>query len=167
MAEDSKMQLCMKEIEIVQAAIARYDNNGSNIKSWCVTTWSALSAYSISERESGIALLGLAIIVAFGFLELTYRRFQQRFIGRAKELELMLASDRLAEYNFSVHKFAETKGTNEIQSVIRLPHFVLFYLALVLFSLAISFYCWRYPDHDPSYFLKLCSLVTQISPSVV
>lgn len=155
-----KLQLCVKEIEIIQATIARYDNNGSNIKSWCVTTWSAISAYAISERESAIALLGLAIIVGFGLVELTYRRFQKRFINRAAEIEQLLKSDQLTNYAFSIHKTGETRSDKEFRSVLLLPHFVLFYVALGIFSLAISFYCWRYPNPHASFFLKLSSLAT-------
>ncbi len=122
-------------MEFVQAAIARYDNNGSTIKSWCVTTWSAVSAYAISERDSTIALVGLAIIIGFGIVELTYRRYQKRFIDRAGEMEKILKDKKLEEYNFSVHTSA------------------FFYLALGILSLCISYYCWIHPAKS-SFLLK-------------
>ncbi len=140
-------------MEFVQAAIARYDNNGSTIKSWCVTTWSAVSAYAISERDSTIALVGLAIIIGFGIVELTYRRYQKRFIDRAGEMEKILKDKKLEEYNFSVHTSANKKSAKEIRSVLVLPHFVFFYLALGILSLCISYYCWIHPAKS-SFLLK-------------
>ena len=126
MNESDQLQLWMKEMEIVQAAIARYDNNGSTIKSWCVTAWSAVSAYAISERESVIALVGLAVILGFGLVELTYRRYQKRFIERAGDMERILRDEQLVNYNFSIHEYANKKGAREIRTVILLPHFIFF-----------------------------------------
>jgi hypothetical protein len=158
MDENNRLQLWMKEIEIVQANIARFDNNGSNIKSWCVTTWSAVSAYSLSQRDPAIALVGLAIIMGFGVVELTYRRFQKRFLARAAEMEEILATDKLGDYKFSVDKAAKTPGANEVRSVFLLPHFILFYLVLGISTLAISFYCWKFPAKDAaSLLLRLSS----------
>jgi len=145
MDETQRLELCMKEIEIVQETIARYDNNGSNIKSWCITTWSAVSAYAISERETAIALVGIAIVAGFSLVELTYRRFQRRFICRSAEIEQLLEGGDLREYRYSINKCAITRGGREIRRVLFLPHFVIFYLILILFSIAISFYCWKYP----------------------
>jgi len=157
MDKEHGFQLCLKEIEIVQATIARYDNNGSNVKSWCVTTWSAVSAYAISERDSGIALIGLAIIVGFGLVELTYRGFQRRFINRAGAVEQILKSVDFEQYEFSIHKSAETRSQREFRSVLLLPHFVLFYFALGIASLGVALYCWKYPKPSALFFLKLGS----------
>src|SRR5437016_13542815 len=86
---DSKdsLQLCLKEIEMVQNNIARYDQNGMTIKSWCITIWSALIAYSIQNHDARIALIGVVIVMGFGFNELIYRSFQGRFIQRSGEVE--------------------------------------------------------------------------------
>lgn len=153
--EDEKRLLCMKEIEIVQATIARYDNNGSTIKSWCITTWSAVSAYALTERASAVALVGLAVILGFAILELTYRRFQRRFIDRAAEIELLLESGQWENYKYSINAIAARKAVSEVSNVLRLPHFIIFYIMLVVFSLAVTFYCVKYPLHDYSLYLRL------------
>lgn len=155
MNEDQQFQLCLKELEILQGTIARYDNNGSNIKSWCVTIWSAVSAYAISERESATAILAIAIIVGFGIVELTYRRFQRRFILRAGLIENLLETGSLKGYSYSIHRSAEQKSQNEYKSVLRLPHFTFFYIALVIFSCAVFAYCLSSPDAGRTLFLKL------------
>ncbi|HEX8633867.1 MAG TPA: hypothetical protein VF703_06920 [Pyrinomonadaceae bacterium] len=145
MDEAQRLELCIKEIEIAQESIARYDENGSNIKNWCVTTWSAVSAYAIGQRETAIALIGIALVIGFSLVELTYRRFQKRFIGRAAEIEDMLESGDLRAYRYSIHKCAATRCEREIRSVLLLPHFIIFYVVLIIFSVVAAFYCWKYP----------------------
>lgn len=127
----------MKEIEIVQATIARFDTNGSNIKSWCVTTWSAVSAYALTQRDAPVAALGLTIILGFAFLELIYRAFQTRFIQRAAEIEKLLARGNIKGYEYSIDKTARTQTNKEIKRVLTRPHFTLFYLVFLVFSIFI------------------------------
>jgi hypothetical protein len=148
MDNTTRLQLCIKEIEIVQANIARFDTNGSNIKSWCVTTWSAISAYALTQRDAPVAAVGLAIIVGFALLELVYRAFQGRFIQRAAEIERMLGCGELDKYVYSIDKTAATRTVKEVRSVLRRPHFSVFYGAFILFSILIIWYCWKYPSNE-------------------
>ena len=138
----------MKEIEIVQGNIARFDTNGSNIKSWCVTTWAAVSAYALTERDAPVAALGIAIILGFGVLELIYRAFQTRFIQRAAEIERLLASGNFESYEYSIDKTAGTRTSKEIRGVLTRPHFTLFYLVFIVVSAFIAWYCWKYPSNE-------------------
>ena len=155
MDDEKKLQFCLKEIEVIQATIARFDNNGSTIKSWCITTWSAISAYAITERQAAVAVVSLAVILGFALLEFTYRRFQKRFIDRARDIENILATGELSSYSYLVDKAASTKGSGEILHVLRLPHFIVFYIMLAIFSIVVTVYCVKYPLHEYSLYLRL------------
>ena len=100
MNSDQRFQLCLKEIDVVKENIGRYDQNGLTIKSWCLTSWTAVTAYGLQNRDSSITLLGIAIVAGFGFLELIYRRYQRRFIQRSREIEAILASGNLRNYEY-------------------------------------------------------------------
>jgi hypothetical protein len=145
----------MKEIEIVQGNIARFDTNGSNIKSWCVTTWAAVSAYALTERDAPVAALGIAIILGFGVLELIYRGFQLRFIDRAAEIEKGLGCGNLDSYVYSIDKTAGTRMTKEFRRVLARPHFTVFYIVFILFSGLITWYCWMYPSDGSHFDLRI------------
>jgi hypothetical protein len=155
MDNTTRLQFCLKEIDIVQANIARFDTNGSNIKSWCVTTWSAISAYALTQRDPAVAGVGLAIIIGFGLLELIYRNFQDRFIRRAAEIERLLESGELEKYVYSIDKTAVTKSHKAWRDVLRRPHFSIFYAAFIMFSVIIIWYCWKYPSNEWQFNLRI------------
>jgi hypothetical protein len=162
MDDTTRLQFCLKEIDIVQASIARFDTNGSNIKSWCVTTWSAISAYALTERDPAVACVGLAIVLGFGLLELIYRSFQGRFIRRAAEIETLLGAGELEKYVYSIDKTAARKTDKELRGVLRIPHFTIFYVAFILFSLLIIWYCWKYPINDAHFYLRISMAIVPI-----
>src|ERR1700741_2980301 len=152
---EKRFQLCMKEIEIVQGNIARFDTNGSNIKSWCVTTWAAVSAYSLTERDAPVAALGVSIIFGFGGLELIYRGFQGRFIERAAEIEKLLGCGNLESYVYSIDRTAATRMIKEYRGGLIRPQFTSFYLVFILFSILIALYCWKYPSNEWQFNLRI------------
>lgn len=152
---EKRFQLCMKEIEIVQGNIARFDTNGSNIKSWCVTTWAAISAYSLTERDAPVAALGIAVILGFAVLELIYRGFQGRFIERAAQIEKLLGCGNLDDYEYSIDRTAASRTIKEYRRVLARPQFTVFYLVFIGFSILIASYCWKYPVNEWQFDLRI------------
>ncbi len=138
MDQDRFFQLLIKEIEIVEANIARFDQNGLKLKSWCVTIWSVLLAFGIERKELLVIIVAGIVIFCFGFIELAYRRFQRRFIVRSEEIEKMINKDKniIANYKYSVNRAACTVNRREeIMFVFSQPHFKIFYLILFLLTI--------------------------------
>lgn len=141
MDSDQRFALCLKEIDVVKENIERYDQNGLTIKSWCLTSWTAVTAYGLQNRDALVVLLGIAIIVGFGSMELIYRRYQRRFILRSAQIESILASGKLDEYNYSVDSTATAKDfPGEIKFALSQSHFLFYYLLLLLLSLLVVVY---------------------------
>ena len=59
MNDADRFTLCLKELDVIQANIARFDTNGLQLKGFCITTLSALSAYA---KGAGVAPSVLAAV---------------------------------------------------------------------------------------------------------
>ncbi|MDA0266296.1 MAG: hypothetical protein O3A14_04900 [Cyanobacteria bacterium] len=133
-----KLETCLKEIDIVQANIARFDQNGLNIKSWCLALWSGLTAIGIQSGNVFIVLMSVVVVSAFAFIEVTYRRFQMRFIFRSAEIEDILRTNSLDAYEYAVNTSAtRSNPRNEFRFVLRSPQFAIFYLMLMAMTVFI------------------------------
>ncbi len=139
MKSDYKFELCLKEIDIIQNNILRFDQNGLTIKSWCLTTWSLITVYALQNANSVLIWLGAFTIFAFSFTEFVYRRFQSRFVRRSAEIENMLEAGDLKNYKYSVFKSAiKNKPSEEIRFALRQPQFLVFYLSLIGLSIILG-----------------------------
>jgi len=128
MDDRERFELCVKEVELTQEQISRYDSNGLTIKSWCLATCSALCAYAVVHRSAFVAAMSAFVAIAFGGIELVYRCFQSRFIARAAALERVLADDKLSSYSYALSSSAtKAAWARELLSALSLPHFWLFY----------------------------------------
>jgi hypothetical protein len=132
-------KLLLKEIEIVHREIARYDNNGLTVKGWCLTVWAGLIAYGVQNSEPFIVAAALVTTISFSLVELTYRRYQLRFISRSERIEQMLSFENQGEYKFDIHfsaigKRDPSRLRDELPKVLILPHFSIFYLILAVFA---------------------------------
>ena len=139
LTDEQKLDLCKKEIDIVQGNIARYDRNGLQIKTWCVTGWGFLQAYALNNEKYIIALVASAMVVVYGMIELIYRRYQKRFIDRSAEIEEMLKSENLAAYKYKISESAYNINTREeILFSLKQPHFTVLYISLFIFGLILA-----------------------------
>jgi hypothetical protein len=137
LAYRERFELLLLELQVLKDHISRYDQNGMTLKSVCLTSWSAISAFAVINNDPTIVLISVAIVLGFSLVEFTYRRYQWRFTERAAEVERVLASGDLTGYTYSIDSAAR-KGNlrQESLSTLRQPHFVLFYLLLALVSIA-------------------------------
>jgi hypothetical protein len=132
-------ELCLKEIELVQDQIARYDGNGLTIKSWCLTTCSALIAYAVVHRSALVAVIAMAAALAFAGTELVYRCIQIRFIARSMELERILDDGALETYRYRLPSSARNAHwPEEIRQSLRYPQFSAIYGVLILLSAVVA-----------------------------
>lgn len=135
--DNRRLALCMKEIEIVQENIARYDQNGMKLKSGCVAMVAGILAYALEHQSHVATVATILVVIGFGFIEFTYRRFQRRFILRSAAIEHLLADGDLRGYRYSINSAAtNVQMLRECRFVLTQPHFNLFYfpmLALTIF----------------------------------
>jgi len=130
-------ELILKEIDIVQSQISRYDEQGVKIKGLCVTLWAALSVFGIQNPSNELLFIVLFIVVIFLALEWTYRIIQARFILRSKELENLLNGEAIGEYKYSINKAAtgELYSAAEVRAVARSQkQFYIFYGCILLLT---------------------------------
>ena len=139
-------QLILKEVDIVQSEIARFDNNCLTVRSWCLAAWSAVIAYGVDKDRVLIVSAAVVTTVGFAFIDLMYRRVQVRFILRSATLEQCLNTD-LAGYEFGVHRTADGKLNDsrfvtEARIVFRHRYYWLFYLVLAICAAGGAIYVW-------------------------
>jgi len=133
-----RFELCLKELDLLQANIARYDGNGLAIKSWCITSVSVLGAYAVVHRSIFVALIATIATLAFALTEMVYRCYQRRFIDRSNHLEADLSND-LAEYHYCLGACAgEAHWRYEIGKALVQPHFWMLYAMLIVMLVLIA-----------------------------
>jgi hypothetical protein len=98
--------LMLKEVDLLQANIARFDQNGLAIKTWSITLWSALMAYAYTHHSIVVAVGAVLPVLGFAFIELTYRAYQIRFLTRMGAVENALNGGE--NYVFGVDRAART-----------------------------------------------------------
>lgn len=128
--------LIMKELDIVQSEIARFDSNSLTIRSWCLATWTAVIAYGVDKQKYLIVLAALVTTFSFALIDVIHRRVQVRFILRSKKIEHLLNSKNLEGYQYSVHHTADGKENDsrfraETLIILKHPYYWVFYLILV------------------------------------
>ena len=73
--------------------IDKCDEHIFKIKNWALLTSSAVIAFSISQHHDAIAIANLALLVAFLYLELIYKSFQDTAIQHNADI-----SERIDRY---------------------------------------------------------------------
>jgi len=133
------MDFLLKEIDIVQANIARYDQNGMKIKNWCITSWGAATIYGFEHNNFHVLSIAPYIVLCFFMVEWVYRTYQFRFISHSATLEKICAEDNIENYRYSISSIAGRKIKGERMQVLKQPHFITLYLMLIVGSI-ISLY---------------------------
>ena len=72
--------------------IDKCDDHIFKIKNWALLTSSAVIAFSISQDHDAIALANLALLIAFIYLELIYKSFQDSAIQHTTDLSRRIDS---------------------------------------------------------------------------
>ena len=127
--------------------IDKCDDHIFKIKNWALLTSSAVIAFSISQNQDPIALANLALLVAFMYLELIYKSFQDSAIEHttdlSKRIDRYLAdpscTDLLLGYNHSFGRKLQYPSVNRVFSLLRNHsrwHILNFYGLLAIFSVA-------------------------------
>jgi hypothetical protein len=135
------------------AFIDKCDQHMFTIKNWALVTTSAVIAFSISQGEHMIVLINLVLILAFMYLELIYKSFQDTAIDHstdiAERIDRHLAGDvgeLLKGYKFGFGRRLQYPSIGQVGKVLRnrfRRHIRNFYGIIALFSVG-AFYVGRY-----------------------
>lgn len=143
----------MKPIEVLKEDfsqtvefIDKCDDHIFKIKNWALLTSSAVIAFSISQDHGAIALMNLALLVAFIYLELIYKSFQDTAIQHttdiSERIDKYLANpsteDLLVGYSHSYGRKLEYPSVKRVFAILgnrNRWHLLNFYVLLALFSI--------------------------------
>lgn len=68
-----------KHLEFVQAVVTRMATASANVKTWLLPVVIALYGFSVTEGSVALALLGLATVVPFMYLDANYLRVEREY----------------------------------------------------------------------------------------
>jgi hypothetical protein len=125
--------------------IDKCDDHIFKIKNWSLLTSSAVIAFSVSQNHDYFALANLALLIAFIYLELIYKSFQDSAIEHttdiSKRIDQYLADSAapalLEGYNHSFGRKLVYPSVPRVFSILKNPgrrHILNYYVLLALFS---------------------------------
>ena len=142
----------MKSIEILKedfsqtlGYIDKCDGHIFKIKNWALVTSSAIVAFSISQDNDVIALVNLPLLLAFIYLELNYKLFQDTAIEHTTDISSRIdrymvdpsATNILEGYSHSFGRKLKYPSIGRVFAILGNPnrrHVLNFYVLLALVS---------------------------------
>ena len=133
-------RLLEMEFENLQKINDKYDGSRFMVKNWAVTTAGAIVALSVTARSPGLAVIGVAAVGAFAYLEILYIYLQDHVVARCNRVEDLLDAaargdvpTRADDYRFGIsHAF---KGKYELRGVVNAlrgrPHIYALHIGLM------------------------------------
>ncbi len=126
--------------------IDKCDDHIFKIKNWALLTSSAVIAFSVSQNHDAIALANLALLIAFIYLELIYKSFQDTAIGHSTDISVRIdkylanptTADLLVGYSHSFGRKLQYPSVRRVFSILtdnNRWHILNFYSLLALFSI--------------------------------
>jgi uncharacterized membrane protein len=126
--------------------IDKCDDHIFKIKNWALLTSSAVIAFSVSQHHGAIALANLTLLVAFIYLELIYKFFQDSAIEHTTDISHRIdrylvdptTPDLLQDYNHSFGRKLRYPSVCRVFSILGNPgrqHILNFYGLLAAFSI--------------------------------
>jgi hypothetical protein len=70
-----------KHLDFIQATITRMSSASATTKSWMMPVVTATYGYALTQSIPSLALLGIAAILLFAYLDANYLRQEKRFRG--------------------------------------------------------------------------------------
>lgn len=148
-----RLDILIKELDILDSAIRKIDDIGSSIKNWAIVVWTGSIAVILGRPELH-QIVGLTAIPPLLFLivDTYWRRNQRRFIYRQGEIRDFLNSEALDQafetgsLDFTVldpmarysHGERDYRRFTSIRRVLGFPTVSFLYVGLSLLSLALA-----------------------------
>ncbi|WP_087130365.1 hypothetical protein [Microbacterium esteraromaticum] len=69
----------LKHLDYVQSIVARMAHSSTQAKSWLLPVVVATFGYALTQRSGSVALLGVAAILLFGYMDASYLRQERAY----------------------------------------------------------------------------------------
>ena len=79
LSSDKIADLRLKQLEMVQAIIARIANYGATMKNYCITLTTAVCGFAITLHRPPVVLVALLPILVFALLDAEFLRIERRY----------------------------------------------------------------------------------------
>ena len=137
MDTDRLLRLLEIDLESAQRSIDRFDTMRFTIKGWTVTTSGAVLAVSVAAKNPLVSLVGVFLVLFFGYMELAYVDMQVRVMKRSRLIDQYLHAPELVpdEYTFGLGQVFQAKpfSIKVIPSLLTTrPEVYVFYLGLLV-----------------------------------
>lgn len=88
----------LKHLDYIQSIVARMSHSSAQAKSWLLPVVTATFGYALTQRSRTVALLGIAAIFFFGYMDASYLRQERAYrrlynavaVGKKEIAELSL-----------------------------------------------------------------------------
>lgn len=88
-----------KHLDFIQATITRMSAASTTTKSWMLPVVSATYGYALVQKATSVAVLGIAAVVLFAYLDANYLRQEKRF--RRLYKAVAQGSDEIAVFSLN------------------------------------------------------------------
>lgn len=137
---ESQVHLAMREYELHQQAIQKFDGHRLQTRNWAVVVITAALAIAFSSAAPAIAVLAVAATGAFAVSEALHMALTLSVIQRTEELEPLIrptaTPEQLSEYQFGVSSaYRERTSLSKAAKLLfsrNRWHISFFYLALAV-----------------------------------
>lgn len=92
----------MKEWEICEQAIARFDSLHFQVRGWAVSAFGILIGVAITANEGTLPILACAVTLAFWLVEANFKSYQLEFIDRTAVIQRALRRAQHTEGSIAI-----------------------------------------------------------------
>lgn len=140
-----KEEILIKDYELTQAYIDKIDRFLFWIRNWAIVACSGVIVFGVTKNEQYIILSNLFILLAFLFLELIQKSFQENAMTHSKEIEKIIqfhleGNNKIPkDYHFGIAHSLNTVKKKNLKNIIFNKarwHNLAFYGVIMLFTLA-------------------------------
>jgi hypothetical protein len=135
LSADKIVELHVKQLEMVQAIIARLANYGATLKNYCITLTTAIFGFAITLQRPVVTLLAMLPVVVFAGLDVQFLRTERRFRALFDELSQQNWDTRPS---FTIN--LSSTPTISYLSVVCSWSIIIFYLPLAFAIIAVLFF---------------------------
>lgn len=138
---ESKLSIVLKELELVQIQLNKYDDLSDKIRTWAITLWIASLGWYFQVHNKNIVILNIVAVLALWFLNAVNKNFREDYRNRREDvvngLEVFFKSNIWPD-GFSSPKTPRHQ-TKKVLRYFFVLHIFLNYLPLIIISFLIYF----------------------------
>lgn len=77
--EEPSETVLLKHLDYIQSIVTRMSHSSTQAKSWLLPVVTATFGYALTQRSGTVALLGIAAILLFGYMDASYLRQERAY----------------------------------------------------------------------------------------